>query len=88
MKRKNIKYYQGRSKKQVEGTQKILFYSLIFGTTNIDMTKTAKENYIKINLLLYPTLNLKLRNTISKNTVGCTCTFDLFTFLFTLYSPS
>ena len=32
------------------------FYSLIFGTTVIDMSKTARENYIKVNSILYPSI--------------------------------
>ena len=43
------------------------FYSLIFGNSTIDMAKTAKENYIKVNNLLYPSMDIKFRSIISKN---------------------
>ena len=42
-------------------------FTLIFGKKLINMSKTAKENYKKINDSLYPFVSLELRKTISKN---------------------
>jgi hypothetical protein len=42
-------------------------FTLIFGNKLINMSKTAKEKYKKINDSLYPFVSLELRKTISKN---------------------
>lgn len=42
-------------------------FTLIFGKKLINMSKTARENYKKINDSLYPFVSLELRKTISKN---------------------
>ena len=42
-------------------------FTLIFGKKLINITKTARENYKKINDSLYPFVSIELRKTISKN---------------------
>ena len=59
------KKYENFDKKDMDNIN--AFYSLIFGPSIIDMAKTAKENYKKINEILYPSMELKMRNVLAAN---------------------
>jgi hypothetical protein len=59
------KKYEDFDKKETDNIN--AFYSLIFGPSIVDMSKSARENYSKINEILYPSMDFKFREVLSKN---------------------